>query len=751
MPSARPSGGGVKSGALPRTFGKYTLLERIGSGGMADAYRARMPGIAGFEKTLVVKRLHAHLAAEPKFAQMFIDEARIAARLDHPNVVAVFELGEVPGEGLYIAMDHVAGTNLHVLLQQAVERRLELPLWFCLHVVDQLLSGLGAAHTLVDEEGEPLGVVHRDVTPSNVFLSFFGDVKLGDFGVASSRLRLGHTELGELRGKLGYMAPEQLRGRGVDARTDLFAVGVILWELLAARRLFGQTTPYEVMAAVIEGERVPPSRHRAGLSGALDALVLRALAIEPDARWPSASAMQAALDPIRAAVGTTVRRQDVREAIEVVLGRRSADGPGAKAHAGALGPRTADLPPRVSMAEAVARPSLELVVDVDDAALPLPRTRDLQIVPGTPDDDEEQHSAPLPIVVGSTQDLEFADEATPVLTIDPRGGVDALAEGLAALEGIADLVLGEPDADAPPFPLYYRDAHKGPWGPVSWEQLAHHLRFLHDLPHAQAALGVAPDALFPLEVFATLTGQEALKLEPPSLPGATGSLRTRTLASILCTLGALGADGRLYVVGESPVHPPLREIDFVDGHITYVATDAAGLQLPELLIRYGLVGEERVAELMWAVVAERRDVEAIVSRALAVDLREHFAHFHRERLGEVFSWRHGTYAFDAAVAPTRRAPIGPSTLAVVLDAVLRSTAPEELDHTLAPWRGRRIVAGEHAAALLRDVPLTEAQQQGLRRALSEVPIELVLRQTPERREVASLLYVLGQAGLLRAA
>jgi hypothetical protein len=140
-----------------------------------------------------------------------------------------------------------------------------------------------------------------------------------------------------------------------------------------------------------------------------------------------------------------------------------------------------------------------------------------------------------------------------------------------------------------------------------------------------------------------------------------------------------------------------------------------------------------------------------VSRALAVDLREHFAHFHRERLGEVFSWRHGTYAFDAAVAPTRRAPIGPSTLAVVLDAVLRSTAPEELDHTLAPWRGRRIVAGEHAAALLRDVPLTEAQQQGLRRALSEVPIELVLRQTPERREVASLLYVLGQAGLLRAA
>jgi hypothetical protein len=748
MPSARPSGGGIKPGTLPRAFGKYTLLERVGSGGMADAYRARLPGIEGFEKTLVIKRLHAHLAAEPKFARMFIDEARIAARLDHPNVVGVFELGEVPGEGLYIAMEHVAGTNLYVLLQQAVERRLELPLWFCLHVVDQLLSGLGAAHTLVDDEGEPLGVVHCDVTPSNVFLSFFGDVKLGDFGVASSRLRLGDTELGELRGKLGYMAPEQLSGRRVDARTDLFAVGVILWELLAQRRLFGQATPYEVMAAVREGERLPPTRHGAGFPEALDAVVLRALEIEPDARWASTGAMQAALEPIRAALGPAVRRQDVRETIEVVLGRRSADGRGARAHASAAAPRAAELPPRASLAEVVARPSLELVGDVDDLVLPLPRTRDLPIVPGTPYDDDEQPSAPLPIVVGTTQDLEFADDKTPVQTIDPRGGIDALGEGIAALAG---LVLGEPHAIAPPFPLYYRDAHKGPWGPVSWEQLAHHLRFLHDQPHAHAALGVAPDALFPLEVFATLTGQEALKLEPPSLPDVAGNLRTRTLASVLCTLGGLRASGRLYVVGESPVHPPLRELDFVDGHITYVATDAAGLQLPELLIRYGLVGEERVAELMWAVVAERRDVETIVSRALGVDLREHFAHFHRERLGEVFSWRHGTYGFDATVTPTRRAPIGPSTLAVVLDAVLRSTAPEELDHTLAPWRGRRIVAGEHAAALLRDVPLTEAQQHGLRRALSEVPIELVLRQTPERREVASLLYVLGQAGLLRAA
>jgi serine/threonine protein kinase len=280
---------------VPCRYGKFELLECVGVGGMAEVYKARMSGIAGFERVVVVKRILPHLARDPRISNMFITEAKLAARVQHRNVVQVFELNAAGDGELYMAMEYVAGTDLANLLRQSVKKRLRIPIWFSLHALSETLNGLAAAHDIADDDGHALGVVHRDVTPSNVFISFLGDIKLGDFGVASSKLQTQETRAGELKGKVAYMSPEQLRAHPVDARTDIFAAGVVLWEMLAQRRLFGGRSELETMNLICTGPRVPPSRSMRDVPPELDAVVLRAIDPDPTARFASAAELQHAL------------------------------------------------------------------------------------------------------------------------------------------------------------------------------------------------------------------------------------------------------------------------------------------------------------------------------------------------------------------------------------------------------------------------------------------------------------------------
>jgi serine/threonine protein kinase len=286
----------------PIQFGKYTLFERIGRGGMADVFKARVQGPAGFERVFVVKRILPHLSDDPTFTKMFIDEAKMSARLSHPNVVQVFELGAVEQE-YFISMEYVRGRDLAETMRTLWARigppRPEL----VAYVGREMCRALAYAHDLSGEDGTPLGMIHRDVSPSNVMLSYDGAVKLLDFGIAKA---LGGeeqpeetgTQRGTLKGKFAYMAPEQTQGVDVDRRIDIFATGIVLHEILTGRRLFKGENDLQTVEKVRVCDVPPPSLQNPLCPPELDVIVLKALAKHRDDRFQSASEMADALDDV---------------------------------------------------------------------------------------------------------------------------------------------------------------------------------------------------------------------------------------------------------------------------------------------------------------------------------------------------------------------------------------------------------------------------------------------------------------------
>ncbi|MCA9549594.1 MAG: protein kinase [Myxococcales bacterium] len=278
---------------------------------MAEVFLARLPGVSGFQKTLVIKRILPNLASRKHYMELFVAEASLAAEVRHRNAVQVFELGEVDGE-LYMAMEYVEGYDVRRLLRYAQRLGLRIPPWFSVYVVCEVLEALDYAFALRDEQGRPRKVVHRDVSPSNIFVSRQGEVKLGDFGVAKDDTRAQETRAGQLKGKVAYMAPEQLHGRPVDQRTDLFASGVVLWECLTQRRLFGGRPDLEAMNAICVGQRARPSEYVADVPSALDAVVLKALQPEPEDRFATAIELQHALFEVLEGMRPRVTPSEVR-------------------------------------------------------------------------------------------------------------------------------------------------------------------------------------------------------------------------------------------------------------------------------------------------------------------------------------------------------------------------------------------------------------------------------------------------------
>jgi len=294
-----------------RTFGRYQLLERLASGGMAEVWRARAAGPAGVEKEVALKLLLGEHAASSDFARMLVEEARLAARLTHANVVQVFELVEEGGRHA-IAMELVRGHDLARVLERARQRGLRLGLPRALHLCAEVARGLDYAHRQA-ERGRPLGLVHRDVSPHNVLVSFEGEVKLADFGIARAMSQAGLTDPGTVKGKLAYMAPEQARGEPVDGRADVFSLGVLAWELCAGRRLFARDTDAATLAALLASEPVTaPSAWNEAVPPALDAAILAALARDAALRTGSAGELLAALSALRHQLARTPEDLDLR-------------------------------------------------------------------------------------------------------------------------------------------------------------------------------------------------------------------------------------------------------------------------------------------------------------------------------------------------------------------------------------------------------------------------------------------------------
>ena len=281
----------ARAATIPSNFGKYEIITHLASGGMADIYLCRARGIQGFEKLAIIKRVRQDRALDKKMVELFLDEARLAASLQHPNIVQVYEFGIVEGS-YFLAMEYVHGEDVHSLLARIRETEAALLLPEVLAITVGVCQGLQYAHDCLGLNGRPLGIVHRDISPSNVLISYDGAVMITDFGIAKATSRSTETTTGTVRGKLGYMSPEQCRGMPLDRRSDIFAIGTLLHELSTGKALFSGTSDFELMKAIVEDPIRPPSAQVAEYPGELDRIVLKALARDPADRYATARELQ---------------------------------------------------------------------------------------------------------------------------------------------------------------------------------------------------------------------------------------------------------------------------------------------------------------------------------------------------------------------------------------------------------------------------------------------------------------------------
>lgn len=287
-----------KGNIIGERFGKYLLVGEIAVGGMAELFLAVHRGVEGFIKAVVIKRVLPHLNNNPEFVRMFVEEARLEARLEHPNIVRTYEFGEVNGH-YFTAMEYLPGEDLCKALNSLAVSRQLMPLHLAVGIASQLCHGLHFAHQFTDTAGKPLGLVHRDINPANIIITYGGEVKIIDFGVAKSNANV-QTITGMIKGKVAYMPPEQVLGREVDQRADIFSAGVVLWEVLTGRPLFLRSNEAATLYAIMNAPIAPPSVMRPDVPPRLDVIVGRALARSPSDRYETADEMAADLDEVLA-------------------------------------------------------------------------------------------------------------------------------------------------------------------------------------------------------------------------------------------------------------------------------------------------------------------------------------------------------------------------------------------------------------------------------------------------------------------
>jgi serine/threonine-protein kinase len=303
-------------------LGKYQLVKHLASGGMASVYLARISGPGGFERHVVLKTLRTEGLVDPTLIPMFLDEARLVAMLHHQHISQVYEVGNVDGT-YFLAMEYVHGETVRDVLERAVDRGRVVPLEFGITVVCAAAAGLHHAHEQRGSGGAPLHIVHRDVTPSNVIVSYDGSIKLIDFGIAKADGRATHTRTGFIKGKVGYMAPEQVLGYAVDRRSDVFALGVLAYELTTQQRAFAAGSQFETLERTVHSDLVPPSKIIPGYPAELEHVILTALEIDPDDRYANANAMRRALEEVAAVLELRLGESAVVVVLDELFGVRA--------------------------------------------------------------------------------------------------------------------------------------------------------------------------------------------------------------------------------------------------------------------------------------------------------------------------------------------------------------------------------------------------------------------------------------------
>jgi eukaryotic-like serine/threonine-protein kinase len=300
---------------------RYKVLEKIASGGMAEVFRAESAGLEGFKKTVAIKRVLPHLSQKKQFMGMFLDEARLSAHLSHSNCVQVFDIG-VGDNTYFIVMEYVDGSDLKGVIEYRRKTAQPFPIEEACLICVRICEGLTYAHELTDNNGESLHIVHRDMSPPNVLITRFGEVKIVDFGLAKANSQLERSEPGIIKGKFSYLSPEAAQGLPIDARTDVFAVGIILWELLAGRRLFLGDTDLETVR-MVQAARVPPIKQFSPkVSAQLEQVIARALAGDPKQRYQTARELGHALNDVLFHIGRSVSSFDIAQLVAPIWRER---------------------------------------------------------------------------------------------------------------------------------------------------------------------------------------------------------------------------------------------------------------------------------------------------------------------------------------------------------------------------------------------------------------------------------------------
>jgi serine/threonine protein kinase len=294
LPAKRRLTGPALAAALPDRIGPYQVLERISAGGMAEVYKAKQTGADNFERPVAIKRILPHIARDPNFIAMFQAEAKLAVQLQHGNICQIYQLGRHE-DSFYIALEYVDGRDIGSVLDLHQKQGRPIPLPQACYIISRACEGLDYAHNKKSNDGKPLNIIHRDISPPNILISFEGEVKLIDFGLAKAVGSSIQTQAGIIKGKLAYMSPEQVRGTTLDHRSDIFALGIVFFELLTARRLFRRDSDLETFDAVRQCQVPRPTEFNPVIPAALEQILLKSLTRNPDERYASASAFNEAI------------------------------------------------------------------------------------------------------------------------------------------------------------------------------------------------------------------------------------------------------------------------------------------------------------------------------------------------------------------------------------------------------------------------------------------------------------------------